>query len=371
MVSWKNEGLLLEGVTARTGAWTWPRRWTSPGRGPRPWSCSPWPSGGCTGMDVISILQKMRQPLEGLRVEVQRRESRRTPQALPLPRGRLPPEGRPGREEGAARHRTVRDQVLLGGGHAEARREHLLAVRHRALRPRTPTGSRFSRFTLQAPCLQVKRCLYYLTQTTARREVRGPRSRAVGSAGRRYPVPHLPGIAERPGEDVTVAEIAARFGLHPNVARMHLAKLEQAGFLATDFRRTSGGGRPAKLYRLSDSWSRSASRRGATSCSPGWRSKRSRAGGSRDDAVRVCREAGRRGGRAVRRRRPARRRDAAAAAELVRRIAEEQGLLPEVTWRDEASRSSSTTAPSVSSRAPTRTSCAPCIAPSWRACSRS
>ena len=25
---------------------------------------------GCTGMDVVSILQKMRQPLEGLRVEV-------------------------------------------------------------------------------------------------------------------------------------------------------------------------------------------------------------------------------------------------------------------------------------------------------------
>ena len=30
----------------------------------------------------------------------------------------------------------------------------------------------------------------------------------------------------------------ARFGLHPNVARMHLAKLEQAGFLATGFRRS-------------------------------------------------------------------------------------------------------------------------------------
>ena len=59
-------------------------------------------------------------------------------------------------------------------------------------------------------------------------------------------------IAERPGEDVTVADIAERFDLHPNVARMHLSKLEQAGFLATDLRRTSGGGRPAKLYRLSD-----------------------------------------------------------------------------------------------------------------------
>ena len=59
-------------------------------------------------------------------------------------------------------------------------------------------------------------------------------------------------IAERPGEDVTVADIAQRFDLHPNVARMHLSKLEQAGFLATGLRRTSGGGRPAKLYRLSE-----------------------------------------------------------------------------------------------------------------------
>jgi hypothetical protein len=30
-------------------------------------------------------------------------------------------------------------------------------------------------------------------------------------------------VAERPGEDVTVADIAGRFGLHPNVARMHPA----------------------------------------------------------------------------------------------------------------------------------------------------
>ena len=59
-------------------------------------------------------------------------------------------------------------------------------------------------------------------------------------------------VAERPGTDVTVADVAGEFGLHPNVARMHLAKLEQAGFLATGFRRAPGGGRPAKLYRLSD-----------------------------------------------------------------------------------------------------------------------
>ena len=141
-------------------------------------------------------------------------------------------------------------------------------------------------------------------------------------------------IAERPGDDVTVADVADRFRLHPNVARMHLAKLEQAGFLITDFRRSSGGGRPAKLYRLSE-----------TVVTFGFPPRRYQllsrlaveslaAGGSREDALRVCREAGAADGRralAGEVRPPA---DGGAAAELVRRIADEQGLLPEVAWRD-------------------------------------
>ena len=143
-------------------------------------------------------------------------------------------------------------------------------------------------------------------------------------------------IAEHPGHDVTVADIAERFGLHPNVARMHLAKLEQAGFLATGFRRSTGGGRPAKLYRLSD-----------LVVTFGFPPRRyellSRlaldalaAGGSRDDALRVCREAGAAEGRRVlahEARPPA---DPAVAAALVARVAEEQGLLPTVAWTDEA-----------------------------------
>jgi predicted ArsR family transcriptional regulator len=142
-------------------------------------------------------------------------------------------------------------------------------------------------------------------------------------------------IAEHPGDDVTVADVAARFGLHPNVARMHLAKLEQAGFLATDFRRGAGGGRPAKLYRLSD-----------VVVTFGFPPRRyellSRlaldalgAGGSRDDALRACHDAGAEDGRralAQEARPPA---DPSQAAELVRRVAEEQGLLPVVGWRDD------------------------------------
>ena len=57
-------------------------------------------------------------------------------------------------------------------------------------------------------------------------------------------------IAERPGSAVTVLDIAAQFGLHPNVARMHLGKLEQSGFLASSQRKGAGGGRPAKVYSM-------------------------------------------------------------------------------------------------------------------------
>ena len=141
-------------------------------------------------------------------------------------------------------------------------------------------------------------------------------------------------IAERPGTDVTVAEVAAEFGLHPNVARMHLAKLEQAGFLDTGFRRAAGGGRPAKLYRLSDKVVTFGfpprryellSRLALDALS---------AGGTRDDALRVCREAGAAEGRRALAgdSEPPREREAASA--LVAQITEEQGLLPEVAWRD-------------------------------------
>ena len=143
-------------------------------------------------------------------------------------------------------------------------------------------------------------------------------------------------IAEHPGEDVTVADIARRFGLHPNVARMHLGKLERGGFVATGLRRSSGGGRPAKLYRLSD-----------MVVSFGFPPRRyellSRlalealaAGGSHADALRVCREAGVAEGvqaLADAGRPPA---DAADAVEMVLRITEDQGLLPEIALQGEA-----------------------------------
>ena len=73
---------------------------------------------------------------------------------------------------------------------------------------------------------------------------------AVLADGTRYGI--YRSIVEQPGDEVTVAGVATRFALHPNVARMHLTKLERAGLLTTSLRKDGSGGRPARLYRLSD-----------------------------------------------------------------------------------------------------------------------
>jgi putative redox protein len=70
IVSWKKEGLQLEAVTAH-GRLDMSSRLDEPGQGATPMELLAVALAGCTSMDVISILQKMRQPLEGLRVEVQ------------------------------------------------------------------------------------------------------------------------------------------------------------------------------------------------------------------------------------------------------------------------------------------------------------
>ena len=52
--------------------------------------------------------------------------------------------------------------------------------------------------------------------------------------------------------DVSVQEIADSFNIHPNVARLHLSKLEDIDMLTSISRKTGKGGRPSRLYRLSD-----------------------------------------------------------------------------------------------------------------------
>ncbi|WP_070120682.1 helix-turn-helix transcriptional regulator [Bacillus marinisedimentorum] len=53
-------------------------------------------------------------------------------------------------------------------------------------------------------------------------------------------------------KEVTVQEIADSFNIHPNVARLHLSKLEDVSMLVSETKKTGKGGRPSRLYRLSD-----------------------------------------------------------------------------------------------------------------------
>ncbi|HYK72384.1 MAG TPA: helix-turn-helix domain-containing protein [Pseudoneobacillus sp.] len=53
-------------------------------------------------------------------------------------------------------------------------------------------------------------------------------------------------------QEVTVQEVADNFNIHPNVARLHLTKLEDVNMLSSETKKTGKGGRPSRLYRLSD-----------------------------------------------------------------------------------------------------------------------
>ncbi len=53
-------------------------------------------------------------------------------------------------------------------------------------------------------------------------------------------------------QEVTVQEVADSFNIHPNVARLHLSKLEDVNMLISETKKTGKGGRPSRLYRLSD-----------------------------------------------------------------------------------------------------------------------
>jgi predicted ArsR family transcriptional regulator len=52
--------------------------------------------------------------------------------------------------------------------------------------------------------------------------------------------------------EVSVQEIADAFSIHPNVARLHLTKLEDVNMLLSETNKTGKGGRPSRVYRLSD-----------------------------------------------------------------------------------------------------------------------
>lgn len=55
-------------------------------------------------------------------------------------------------------------------------------------------------------------------------------------------------IVRNSPDGVTAQEIAQRFSLHPNVARMHLGKLQRAGLLVSKPEHSGRSGRPVHLY---------------------------------------------------------------------------------------------------------------------------
>ena len=57
-------------------------------------------------------------------------------------------------------------------------------------------------------------------------------------------------IRTNPGATANV--LSDVFGIHANVARHHLDRLEEAGFVENEERRSAGVGRPAKAYRVTD-----------------------------------------------------------------------------------------------------------------------
>ncbi len=69
VVTWKQQGLLCEGVTAG-GRVDLASALDERGQGATPMELLAVSLAGCTAMDVVTILQKMREPVEGLSVEV-------------------------------------------------------------------------------------------------------------------------------------------------------------------------------------------------------------------------------------------------------------------------------------------------------------
>jgi predicted ArsR family transcriptional regulator len=58
------------------------------------------------------------------------------------------------------------------------------------------------------------------------------------------------GLAARP---VSVREMSRRLSLHPNTLRPHLRRLEEAGLISREIRKTAAVGRPQTLYSIRES----------------------------------------------------------------------------------------------------------------------
>lgn len=47
----------------------------------------------------------------------------------------------------------------------------------------------------------------------------------------------------------TVQQIAEKFSIHPNVARLHLTKLSEINVISSEYEKTGKGGRPGRIYK--------------------------------------------------------------------------------------------------------------------------
>lgn len=52
--------------------------------------------------------------------------------------------------------------------------------------------------------------------------------------------------------EITVQDVASEFGIHPNVARLHLTKLEDVELIYSFLHKTGKGGRPGKVYKAAE-----------------------------------------------------------------------------------------------------------------------
>jgi predicted ArsR family transcriptional regulator len=66
----------------------------------------------------------------------------------------------------------------------------------------------------------------------------------------RYRMYHYIGLAGRP---VSVREMSRRLNLHPNTLRPHLRRLEEAGLVAREIKKTASVGRPQTMYSIRES----------------------------------------------------------------------------------------------------------------------
>jgi predicted ArsR family transcriptional regulator len=80
-------------------------------------------------------------------------------------------------------------------------------------------------------------------------ETKAPEVHKALSDDTRYRLYRYVGLAARP---VSVREMSRRLSLHPNTLRPHLHRLEEAGLISREVRKTASVGRPQTLYSIAE-----------------------------------------------------------------------------------------------------------------------